>query len=95
MANKGAQTSGADSGKPAKDYVPSGHGVTDEQIRADVHALITSQGEQPVQGLTISVKDGVVTLEGTVKDEAQVESLAERIEGVQSVKRVDNRLHAN
>jgi osmotically-inducible protein OsmY len=85
-------TDTANSGKAKDPYVPDGHGRTDEQIRADVHELLTNQAGQSVSGLSLSVKDGIVTLEGEVQSQAEQQRVSNLLRAVPSVKRVENKL---
>jgi osmotically-inducible protein OsmY len=88
----GRATDTANSGKADVAYVPDGRGRTDEQIRADVHELLTTQASQIVRGLSLSVKDGVVTLRGEVQSQAEQERVSNIIRGLPSVKHVENNL---
>jgi osmotically-inducible protein OsmY len=84
-------TDTANSGTARDPYVPQGHGRTDEQIRADVHELLTTRAHG-VTNLSLSVIDGVVTLRGEVDSSAQQQYASELIRDVPSVRRVENRL---
>ena len=85
-------TDTANSGRAKEAYVPDGHGRTDEQIRADVHELLTTQAAQSVNGWSLSVRDGVVTLQGEVLSQSEQQRMSDLIRNLPSVKRVDNKL---
>ena len=62
-----------------------GQGRDDEAIKNEI---ISSLGEEAIDGLVVEVNDGVVTLAGVAKDNATREKailLAGNIEGVESV----------
>jgi osmotically-inducible protein OsmY len=67
-------------------YTPDGHGRTDEQIRADVHAALTGSAGAPAHGIAVSVGDGIVTLSGTVSSEEERSRLVEQVRAIPSVK---------
>ena len=88
-------TNTANAGKSNDPYVPEGHGRTDEQIRADVHELLTQKEAQSVDGLSLSVRDGIVTLEGDVQSQADRQRVCDLIRAIPSVKRVEDELRAS
>jgi len=71
-----------------KSYAPSGHGQTDEQIRADVHAVLSETQIGQPSSLEVSVLDGIVTLSGEVNDASEWRRIREKIRSVPSVKDV-------
>jgi len=69
-------------------YAPSGHGRTDEQIRADVHAALSATDAGQPSSLRVTVLDGIVTLSGEVGDASKRSRICEKIRGVPSVREV-------
>ena len=86
-------TKTANSGRADDPYVPDGHGRTDEQIRADVHELLTREA-QGIQGLSLSVKNGVVTLQGELHSQADSQRLTQLSRSLPSVKGVEDKLRS-
>jgi osmotically-inducible protein OsmY len=85
----------ADSRNPDwEKYVADGKGRTDEQIRADVHAAISAGGGGGAQTLSVSVQDGVVTLEGKLAGDAAQQQVLEKVRSVPSVREVLNQLQS-
>ncbi len=82
----------ADTRNPGWDsYVTHGHGRTDEQVRADVQQLMIDDSDKigdNSTALSISVEDGIVTLEGEVRSEEAQQRLVESIRAVPSVRDV-------
>lgn len=62
----------------------------DSDIKTDVDKAIASNST--LSGVSVSVKEGVVTLSGEVKDEATKSSAATTASGVKGVKSVTNNL---
>ena len=73
-------------------YAPEGHGRTDEQIRADVHQALLGLGSEPASKLSISVQDGVITLDGQVQSQDEQQQITQLIRGVPSVKDLRDQL---
>ncbi len=71
-----------------RSYAPSGRGQTDEQIRADVHAMLSEAGIGQPSSLQVTVLDGIVTLSGQVEDTHEQRRICEKIKGVPSVRDV-------
>lgn len=69
-------------------YVPDGHGRTDEQIRADIHQVLSSQTDLDTGSLSIEVQDGLVTLSGKLGEGAASSTVVDRIRVVPSVREV-------
>jgi osmotically-inducible protein OsmY len=69
-------------------YSPEGEGRTDEQIRADVHAVLAETQVGQPSGLEVTVLDGIVTLSGQVEDASVQQRLCEKLREVPSVKDV-------
>jgi osmotically-inducible protein OsmY len=84
-------TDTANSGKADDPYVPDGHGRTDEQIRADVHELLTRE-RQTIKGLALSVRNGIVTLQGELDGQVDAQRLAQLIGALPSVRGVEDKL---
>jgi hypothetical protein len=73
-------------------YGPRGYQRADERIREDVCERLTYYGELDAREIDVEVKDGEVTLTGTVEDRA-AKRVAERIaESISGVNDVHNRL---
>ena len=65
--------------------------ATDVQIRSEIHTELQAQSWAPAAAIEVTVKDGVVTLGGTIFDDRQRQALrviAENVTGSKSV--VDN-----
>jgi osmotically-inducible protein OsmY len=75
-------------------YVPEGHGRTDEQVRADVQERLSTAEDlgERTRALSISVGNGIVTLEGEVESATMQQRLLELIRAVPSVKGVEDKL---
>jgi osmotically-inducible protein OsmY len=76
-------------------YVPEGHGRTDEQIRADIHDVLSAHGGTDTTSLSIDVKDGLVTLGGKLGQGSASSSIVERIRAVPSVREVRDQTSSN
>lgn len=77
------ETQGAHRGRGPKDYKRS-----DDRIREDVNDRLTDDAHIDASGIQVSVKDGEVTLTGTVENrfaKRHAEDLAERISGAKHV----------
>lgn len=67
---------------------PKGYKRSDERIREDICDRLESQGALDASEVEVQVKDGEVTLTGTVhsrQDKRQIEDVAEAVQGVQEV----------
>ena len=67
---------------------PKGYRRSDERIREDVSDRLTDDSWLDAQGVEVTVKDGNVTLSGTVRsreDKKRAEALAEGVTGVDNV----------
>ena len=63
-------------------------GPSDETLTQSVRAKISADAPLATEAITVTTKDGVVTLAGTVKsgvDKSRAEELARSVEGVKSV----------
>jgi len=67
-------------------YAPQGEGRTDEQIRADVHEVLSDESDMEENTLSVVVQDGMVTLKGEFANADDKERLCEEIREVPSVK---------
>jgi len=72
-------------GAPAE--TGSGH-ASDEQIRQRVHERLTQQSILAEARLSVSVEDGIVTLEGEVPDEIERGELTELVRTIPEVRHV-------
>jgi len=89
----GSQESRRDRGHYGKG--PIGYSRSDERLREEVSDRLTADPEVDASRLTVTVKDGEVTLEGTV-DERFMKRRAEDIaEDVMGVKQVHNKLRVD
>jgi hypothetical protein len=73
---------------------PRNYRRTDERVLDEVCEKL-SQGYLDASGVDVVVKDGVVTLEGTVASKRDVRLAEDLIENVHGVREVENRLRAN
>jgi len=67
---------------------PKGYMRTDERIREEICECLSDAPNIDASEITVEVKDGVVTLEGSVQERAQkhrVEDIADRCSGVKDV----------
>jgi osmotically-inducible protein OsmY len=67
---------------------PKGYTRGDERIREDICECLSDDPHIDASEISVEVKDGVVTLEGTVQERAQkhrVEDIADRCSGVKDV----------
>ena len=74
---------------------PKGYQRSDQRIREDVCDRLSDDDELDASEITVTVKDGEVTLAGTVTDrraKSRAEDLAESVSGVRDV---DNKLRKN
>ena len=65
-------------------YTPDGHGRTDEQIRADIHQVLSSDPAR--SAVAVTVADGMVTLTGEFVDDADRQRLCEDLRDLPSVR---------
>jgi len=73
---------------PKRGRGPKGYKRSDERIREDVCDRLGGQGEVDVSEVEVQVKEGRVTLTGTVsnqRDKRHLEDLSEAVQGVQEV----------
>lgn len=85
----------ADTRNPGWDkYVPEGEGVTDEQIRADVHEALAGDDALSSGSLSVSVKDGLVTLAGQATPQT-VKQLVDKVRALPSVRDVRDETKAS
>jgi hypothetical protein len=71
---------------------PKGFKRTDERIQEDINSRLTDDGYVDASNIEVSVKDGEITLTGTVPDKSskrRAEDIAELVSGVNNV---ENRL---
>jgi hypothetical protein len=81
--NYGIEEVGPYSGVGPKDYRRS-----DQRIYEDVCERLTQHGRIDARGITVNVKDGEVTLDGTVRDrptKRMAEDVADQVSGVKDV----------
>src|ERR1051325_9021070 len=71
---------------------PQGYNRSDDRIKEDVNDRLTWHGNVDATNIRVNVKDGEVTLEGSVSDRYQKRMAEETAEQVQGVKDVQNRL---
>lgn len=67
---------------------PKGYTRTDERIREEICEMLSDDFSIDASEITVEVKDGVVTLEGSVQDRSQkhrVEDIADNCSGVKDV----------
>lgn len=71
---------------------PKGYQRSDERIREDICEGLMADPEIDASTMTVEVKDGEVTLEGTVEDRATKRAAEDLADDVLGVKQVHNRL---
>lgn len=71
---------------------PSGYTRSDERIREDANDHLTHDWGVDASHVTVSVKDGEVTLEGTVSSRQEKRRAEDAVERVSGVKHVQNNL---
>lgn len=71
---------------------PKGYTRSDERIRDDVSDRLTDDDELDASDITVTVKDGEVTLEGTVADRRSKHHAEDIVDAVTGVKEVHNGL---
>ncbi|HEY6725000.1 MAG TPA: BON domain-containing protein [Polyangiaceae bacterium] len=74
---------------------PKGYTRSDERIREDVCDCLSDDDELDASDITVTVKGGEVTLEGTVPDRRAKQRAEDLAEGVSGVRDVDNKLRKN
>src|SRR4051812_40347750 len=78
-------------GQPV-DSLPAGYARNDEAIRQDVMTRIDEQVELEAEEVDVAVADGIVTLSGTVNDDAARSAAEHAARSVQGVREVQNKL---
>jgi hypothetical protein len=71
---------------------PKGYMRSDERIKEQVSERLEEHGEVDASEVTVSVKEGEVTLDGTIADRAMKRMAEELVEDSPGVKQVHNRL---
>jgi hypothetical protein len=71
---------------------PQGYQRSDERIREDVCDCLMADPDVDASSMSVAVKDGEVTLEGTVEDRRTKRAAEDVVEDVPGVKQVHNRL---
>jgi glucose repression mediator protein len=92
-AQQDAQQAQADSQQQIQES--AGAAAGDKELEAQVRKTIMGDAAQPTAGtqnVQIMVKDGKVTLNGTVQSDAQKAQLEQQAKGIQGVKTVENNL---
>ena len=74
---------------------PKGYKRSDDRIREDVCDRLSDDDELDASEITVAVKDGEVTLEGTVNDRRAKQRAEDLAESVGGVRDVDNKLRKN
>lgn len=74
---------------------PKGYTRSDERIREDVCDRLSADDELDASDITVTVKGGEVTLEGTVADRRAKQRAEDIAESAGGVKDVDNKLRKN
>ena len=70
----------------------SGGAHSDDEIRQQIHAELAKAAWVPRDGLSITVQDGVVDLNGVILEEKEREALRVVAENVEGVKAVEDHL---
>jgi hypothetical protein len=71
---------------------PKGYERSDERLKEDICERMYTSTECDTSEVSVDVKSGVVTLEGTVEDRRSKFMLEEMVDNVPGVKDVENRL---
>ena len=71
---------------------PKGYERSDERLKEDICERMYTSTECDTSEVSVDVKSGVVTLEGTVEDRRSKYMLEEMVDNVPGVKDVENRL---
>jgi hypothetical protein len=71
---------------------PKGYERSDERLKEDICERMYTSTECDTSEVSVDVKSGVVTFEGTVEDRRSKYMLEEMVDNVPGVKDVDNRL---
>jgi hypothetical protein len=74
---------------------PKGYKRSDDRIREDVCDRLSDDDELDASEITVAVKDGEVTLEGSVSDRRAKQRAEDLAESVGGVRDVDNKLRKN
>ena len=74
---------------------PKGYKRSDDRIREDVCDRLSDDDELDASEITVTVKGGEVTLEGTVEDRRAKQRAEDLAEAVSGVRDVDNKLRKN
>lgn len=77
-------------GRGPKDYIRS-----DERIREDANDRLTDDPRVDASGVTISVQDGEITLNGTVPSREEKRRAEDCVDRISGVKHVQNNLRVN
>lgn len=71
---------------------PKGYRRSDERLREEACDLLTDDPEIDASEVTVTVKDGAVTLEGSVPERRMKRDAGDCIEAISGVRQVHNRL---
>lgn len=71
---------------------PANRKQADRALRRKIYAAIGTHKEISAGNISVTAKDGVVTLNGSVTDAAQIERVQEIVKGVPGVSSVNNKL---
>lgn len=71
---------------------PKGYTRTDERLKEDICEKLMEADELDVEAVSIEVKEGHVTLEGTVKDRRMKHSIEDCVDAIHGVKDINNRI---
>jgi len=71
---------------------PKGYTRSDERLKEEVSDRLMQNAEIDASNITVQVKDGEVTLEGTVDDRMDKRLAEDLVEDIMGVKDVTNRL---
>jgi len=71
---------------------PRGYTRSDERIREDVSECLMRAGQVDASDIEVDVKNGEVTLKGTVADRWQKRAAEDTVESVHGVRDIDNKL---
>ena len=74
---------------------PQGYTRSDQRISEDVHDRLTDDAHIDASGITVAVKDGEVTLSGTIRDRHAKHHAEAIIEHIGGVKHVQNNLRVD
>jgi hypothetical protein len=74
---------------------PKGWQRSDERMKEDICERLYGQQHIDSSEVTIEVKDGKVTLDGTVNDRHMKHAIEDLVDGVPGVKDIDNRVRVS